>query len=152
MNCCSPVIEPYLAEAFNDIIQCGIFPDSIKVAEVIALYKKADKTNPENYRPISLLPSFSKVIEKIRLKRMTKFCNKYQLLSKSQYGFLEKHSCTYAIAHIRELMRQAIDKKYTGQACFLDLKKAFDSLYHSILLRNVYDLVFRGPTFELKVS
>ena len=80
--------------------------------------------NPENYRPYSLLPSFSKVFEKILLKRMTKFCDKYELLSKSQYGFRQNHSCTYAIAHITELMRQAIDKKSTGQACFLDLKKS----------------------------
>ena len=149
LKCCSPVIEPYLVEAFNDSIQCGIFPDCLKVAKVIALYKKGDRTNPENYRPISLLPSLSKVFEKILLKRMTKFCNKYQILSKNQYGFRQKYSCTYAIAHITELMRQAIDKKSTGQACFLDLKKAFDSLDHSILLKKIYNSGFRGPIFEL---
>ena len=77
LKCCSPVIEPYLTEAFNASIQCGIFPDCLKVAKVTALHKKGDKTNPENYRPISLLPSFSKVFEKKLLKRMTKFCNKY---------------------------------------------------------------------------
>ena len=63
-----------------------------------------------------------------------------------------KHSCTYAIAHMTELMRQAIDKKSTGQECFLDLKKAFDSLDHSILLRKGYNLGFRGPIFELLES
>ena len=71
---------------------------------------------------------------------MTKFRNKYQLLSKSQYGIRQKHSCTYVIAHITELMRQAIDKGSTSQACFLDFKKAFESLKHSILLRKVYNL------------
>ena len=124
LKCCSPVIEPYLMEALNDSIQCGIFPDCLKVAKVIALYKKCDKPNPENYRPFSLLPSFSKVSEKILLKKMTKFCKKYQLLSKSRYVFRQKHSCTYATAQITELIWQAIVKKSTGQACFLDLKKS----------------------------
>ena len=145
-------LTPYLTEAVNDSIQCGSFPDCLEVAKVIALYKKGDKTNPENYRPMSLLPSFNKVFEKILLKRMTKFCNKYQSLSKSQYGFRQKHSCTYAIAHITELIRQAFDKKSTSQACVLDLKKAFDYLDHSILLRKVYNLGFRGPIFELLES
>ena len=83
---------------------------------------------------------------------MTKFRNKYQILSKSQYRFRQNDSCTYAIAHITELMRQAIDKGSTGQACFLDLKKALESLKHSILLRKVYILGFRGQTFELLES
>ena len=69
-----------------------------------------------------------------------------------KFGPDKYSSCTYAIAHITELMRQAIDKGATGQACFLELKKAFESLKHSILLRKIYNLGFRGQIFELLES
>ena len=80
LKCCSPVIEPYLTEAFNGSIQCGIFLDCLSVAKVITFYIKGDKTNLENYRPLSFLQSLSKVFEKILLERNTKFCDKYQIL------------------------------------------------------------------------
>ena len=87
--------------------------------------KKADKTNLKN---TDLLVSCHHSV-----KCFSKFCIKYQLVPKRQYGFRQKHSCTYAIARITELMRQAIGKKSTGQACCRDSKEALDSLDHSIL-------------------
>ena len=73
LKCCSPIIEPFLVRVFNQRFTKCIFPECFKISKVIPLYKKRDKTDPHNYRPISLLSSLSKIFEKILHKRMMKF-------------------------------------------------------------------------------
>ena len=123
-----------LSIIFNQSISEGIYPDQMKLAEVIPLYKGKDSDIVINYQPISLLVTISKVIEKLVYKRTIKFIDKYELLFDSQYGFRSKRSCEHAIL---ELVGNTIDSKNAKQhscALFLDLSKAFDTLNHDILL------------------
>ena len=149
LKCCSPVIEPILAEIFNEMIEFSIYPDWMKLAKITPLYKKGDRNLPENYRPISLISSLSKVFEKLLLKRMMSFCSKHKILTSAQFGFRPKMSCVQAIIRVTECLREQIDKKMTGQACFIDLKKAFDTLNHEILLNKLENYGFRGKINEI---
>ena len=104
---------------------------------------------PANYLPISLLSSLSKVFEKVLHNRMIRFTEKNDLICPMQYGFRNNMSCVDAIAAITEFVRTEIDKKAQGQACFIDLQKAFDTLDHHILLKKLEDYGFRGKIFEI---
>ena len=145
---CSPVIEKYLSEAFNMSISKRKFPEYLKLAKVVPIFKKGDKTSPENYRPISLLCSISKIFEKLLYNRMVQFFVNRKLFASEQLGFRKKRSCVHAISTVIDYIREKIDKKSTGQACFINLQKAFDTLDHSILLEKLYAYGYRGPIFE----
>ena len=106
LKCCSPIIEKDLCKAFHNCFLERRFPNSLKIAKVVAMYKNGDNTKPENYRPISLLSPISKIFETILLKQMTKFFSKNDSFSEHQYGFRKKRSCCDAIKDITE---------YTGQ-------------------------------------
>ena len=149
LKCCSRIIERHLARAFNKCIDEGVFPDIFKTAKVVLLFKKGEKKDPANYHPISLLSSLSKVFEKILQNRILRFTEKNNLICPMQYGFRNNMSCVDAIAAITEFIRTEIDKKAQGQACFIDLQKAFDTLDHDILLKELIDYGFRGKMFEI---
>ena len=125
-----------MAKLINRSIQEGFFPVCLKTAKVIPLHKNGSFENPSNYRPISLLSSLSKVFEKVLNTRMVEFLEKHQLLSNIQFGFRPKRSCTHAIASVTELMRNVIDSQKMGFACFIDFQKAFDTIDHSLLIKN----------------
>ena len=116
----------------------------MKTAKVIPLLKKGDISLPDSYRPISLLTSLSKIFVKLLHRRITKFLVKHKLLSPNQFGFRQNLSCINAIAEITEFMRKAIDKKHYGLAAFIDLKKAFDTVDHSLLIKKLNVFGLRG--------
>ena len=87
LKCSSPIIEKYLVQSFNGCIEKQVFPECLKIAKVLPLFKKGDESQPSNYRPLSLLSSLSKVFEKLLHKRMVKFFNKNNLFTPVQYGF-----------------------------------------------------------------
>ena len=149
LKCCSPVIENYLTNCFNNCIEKQFFPNSLKIAKVIPLYKKGNANDPGNYRPINLLSSLSKVFEKLLYKRMVSFFNKKGLFTTKQYGFRSRKSCAQAITKITDYMRRELDQKSSGQACFIDLQKAFDSLSHEILLEKLNNYGYRGPIHNI---
>lgn len=145
------VIEPFTYICNLSFIS-GIFPDCMKIAKVIPLFKKGDKSEFSNYRPISLLPQFSKILEKLFAIRLNKFLNEFNILSNSQYGFRPNHSTATAIMELTEEITNAIDKKHYLVSIFVDLQKAFDTLDHKILLHKLYKYGIRGVAHQWVTS
>jgi hypothetical protein len=96
MKSSAPYILSPLTYLCNKILQTGIFPDRLKFSEVKLLHKKGDKAEISNYRPISLLPTFSKIIEKIIYKRLYSYLNINNILVKEQFGFRKESSTEMA--------------------------------------------------------
>ena len=139
-----PALINPLTIVFNKSLAEGIFPEAMKKADVVPLYKSKDHQDSNNYRPISLLLTLSKLLEKIMYKRTYSFLESSGTIYKSQYGFRTAHSCENAIC---ELVSEIIKGKQDGMhtlAIFLDLSKAFDSLEHDVLLRKLYKYGIRG--------
>ena len=134
-----PVITLPLTTVFNKSIEEGIFPTCMKDADTVPLFKFKCKLDCNNYRPISLLITLSKLLEKIIYKRTIAFLEKHDILFSSQYGFRKKHSCSDAIMElISEILKNNENGIYT--ACvFLDLSKAFDTLDPAILLEKMHN-------------
>ena len=129
-----PLLKP-LNIIFNKSIANGIFPEKMKLADVFPLHKGKEKFLPTNYRPISLLLTISKVLEKLIYIRTYSFLNESNQLYVSQYGFRNNHSCENAIS---ELVGHILKKREQNEstACvFLDLSKAFDTIKHDVLLK-----------------
>ena len=123
LKSCSPIIEKYLVARFNNCIEKQFFPECLKIAKLLPLFKKGDESLPCNYRFISLLSSLGKVFEKFLYKRRIKLFNKNNLFTPAQYGFRPKYSCTHAIAEINDFIRDEIDKKSNGKPVLLIYRK-----------------------------
>ena len=141
------LIKP-LTYLINCSINKGIFPDELKIAKVIPIYKSGDKTSIENYRPISVLSVFSKVFEKIMYNHLINFINKHNILYKYQFGFRKRHSTNHAIITLVDKISTALDRGNVVIGCFLDLKKAFDTVNHSILISKLYKYGIRGNSLQ----
>ena len=126
----------------------GIVPDKIKIAKVIPIHKKGDPLDISNYRPISLLSSISKVLEKIIHKRTIRFLKNLDIFSDSQFGFRQKHSTTHTILYFIDHIASAIDDHLHTLGIFLDLSKAFDTIDHEILLYKLSHYGIRGKALE----
>ena len=96
----------------------------MKTAKVIPLFKSGEKSYFTNYRPVSLLPQFSKVLEKLFCSRFTKFIERNEILSDNQYGFRSKHSTSLALIDLVEELTNSIDNKSIAIGIFIDLKKS----------------------------
>ena len=126
-----------LTYIFNLSLSEGIVSESFKTAKVIPIYKKKNKYDPTNYRPISLLSIFNKLLEKLMHHRLYSFLNKYNIFCKHQFGFRENHSTTLAIIEIVDTIREELDKGNSVIATYLDLTKAFDTVNFKILLHKL---------------
>ena len=131
----SSILSPILCKLCNMSLTTGVFPDTMKIAEVVPLYKGKNPCEECNYRPISLLTTMSKILEKVMYTRVYGFLNNTGQIYNSQYGFRTKHSCDHAVSEvISEILKNSKKNKYTI-GLFLDLSKAFDTLDHQIVLK-----------------
>ena len=149
---CKKVISPILAHLYNLCFQQTDYPDLLKIAKVIPLFKKTleeEKLDPGNYRPISLLSAINKILEKIIYSRLITFINKHNILYKYQFGFRKIHSTTLALMDVVDKIRHnlAIGKKVAG--VYIDFSKAFDTVNHQILLYKLQHLGIRGSMLQL---
>lgn len=142
------IIKP-LVYILNLMIESGSFPQELKLAKVKPLFKKGNKSNKNNYRAISLLPSFSKIFEKIIYHRLLNFLNKYNLLNKDQYGFQKQKSTTHAVYKVLKEIWESLNNKTPCIGLFLDMSKAFDCVRHDILLQKLENLGVRGLALKL---
>jgi hypothetical protein len=128
------IIAPSLTSIYSKSIQTGIFPQGWKLAKVTPIFKKGDKTDPGNYRPVSVIPVVSKVFEKIIYDQLFAYFNENNLLVQNQSGFRNLHSTVTALIEATSNWSLNIDKGMFNGIVFIDLQKAFDTIDHSILL------------------
>ena len=146
------ILSPYLANLFNKCIDQDIFPFDFKVAYAIPIPKTSSPKSLDEFRPISLLSVFSKLFEKFLEKKMSKFIAKKNILTPFQFGFRENNSTELAITTFYDKLLKNLDENKITCSIFLDIKKAFDSVNHEILLQKLYHYGFRGKMFKLLTS
>lgn len=130
----------------------GLFPQALKIAKVTPIYKTGSKLDPGNYRPVSVLPTISKILEKIIHNRLNEYLLNIKLLYKGQYGFRAKSNTLSACIDLVTTIRSHIDKKDIALGVFIDLKKAFDTVSHSLLLKKLEHIGIIGPALKILKS
>ena len=116
------------------MLNTGIFSDNLKIAKVVPLYKKGDDRLFTNYRPISLLPSVSKIFQRVIFNQLIQYFDRFKLLYKSQYGFRKNHSTELTAPECIDKIINSMDNGHIPVGIFIDLSKAFDTIEHNILL------------------
>ena len=120
----------------NKSFSSGIFPDLLKIVKVIPIHKGNSNQEMNNYRPISLLSIFDKIIEKLMHNRLYRFLDEKIILYDKQYGFRKNNSTIFSLIEITEKIKETIDNNKFGCGIFIDLRKAFDTVNHKILIKN----------------
>ena len=132
-----PLLIPVILKIFNQSIKTKVFPDKMKVAKVVPVFKKGDPSQFNNYRPISLLPVISKIFERVLHDQIYDYVEQNQLLFHNQFGYRKVHSTELACASLVEKVLEALDRGSNCISIFMDLSKAFDTIDHSILLQKL---------------
>lgn len=149
---CKEEIANPLCYIINRSFSQGIFPSKLKLAKVFPKLKKGPSTSVENYRPISILPTISKVIEKILLTQLITHLTTYNILTRQQHGFIKGRSTTTAIVQLTEYIIDQLEEGTSVTAMLLDFSKAFDSLGHSLLLEKIKKMGIRGSSHDWLAS
>lgn len=145
----SEIITPLLTVLINKCITEGSFPDPLKIAKVVPIFKRGNPELPENYRPISILPIMSKVVESVLKQKLASYFEKYKLLDSNQFGFRSGRSTIDAILEVVDDVVQGLDEGGLHAAALCDLSRAFDCVPHSILLQKLNYYGVNGTPLNL---
>ena len=129
---------------YNHSFQTGIFPTKLKFATVTPVHKADSKISLNNYRPISVLPIFSKILERLMHKRLLIFLSSNGALFEHQFGFQSKKTTNTATLDIYAKIVESFENNDIACCIFLDFAKAFDTVNHSILLEKLENYGIRG--------
>ena len=132
----SSQIAPSLCALFNKSLHCGVLPDDWELANVVPVHKRDEKSYVENYRPISLFPLISKVLER-RVFQNIKQHHVYQQINPYQHGFIPQKSCVSQLVEVFEQIGRKLDNGKQIDVIYLDMSKAFDKVSHAQLLRRL---------------
>ena len=148
----STVLSPSITALINKSIETATFPDQLKMAKLYPIHKGGSKSDPANYIPISILPTISKIFEKHINKHLVAFLNKYKVIQANQSGFRQKHSCQTALVKLIDQWMACVDRGDIVGSVFLDFRKAFDLVDHSILIDKLSLYKCQGPDLNLILS
>jgi ribosomal protein S18 len=137
-----------LAQIITFSFEQGVFPKSMKTAKVVPIFKSGSKTDVANYRPISLLASFSKIYEKLMHRRITEFMEANNSIFDMQYGFRRGRSCEHALLKAQSVLLDSLGKNEISLLLLIDFSKAFDMVDHTILLEKLAHYGIRGVAHD----
>ena len=140
------ILAKPITKICNISISSGLFPSDCKIAKLKPLYKRESKAIPENFRPISLLPLISKVIERIVYDHVYNFLLQNSILYNYQSGFRKNHSTNLCLSFLNDKILKGFDEGLFTGIILIDLQKAFDTIKHQILLGKLNAIVFSEKT------
>lgn len=142
------IIAKPLAHALNLSLVQGSFPDILKKSVVKPLHKKGTKTDMGNYRPVTIVPIFSKIFEKVMYNRLISFLENNNVITEHQHGFRKSRCTSLATFKLVKSVMDAIDNHIPATVLFMDMSKAFDFVSHKRLLTKLYRYGIRGPAHD----
>lgn len=143
------ILKGVLLSLFNSIISSGMIPPNMKAAIITPIHKGGAHNRYENYRPISVLPCLTQILEKHLLFTMTSFLDKHKTLSPRQYGFVQGKGTEVLLEDFSDMLNRSFECNQVVCALFLDVSKAVDSVCHTLLLCKLSRLGFRGVFLSL---
>ena len=150
LKLCANECAPFLLKHFNCCLKETSFPESLKQANIVPIFKNGDSVLKKNYRPISILPAISKLYERILLKQINSYFMK--LLSPILGGYKKGHSCQHSVLRLIEKWRLCLDQKGIAGTMLIDLSKAFDLIDHRLLIAKLSAYGFSNSALKLMLS
>ena len=146
----APIIIGPLHYLINLSLESGYIPRELKIAKIVPVFKDGDCHSYTNYRPISLLNSMSKLLEKVVARQLIGFLDAHNIIYKHQYGFRRNHNTSQPVLHFSEKIYNALNNSSPEKtlAIFIDLKKAFDTVDHKILIKKMEHYGIRGSSLN----
>lgn len=142
-------LTPVLTKLINECFLRGEFPDALKVARVVPIFKNGSKSDPGNYRPVSILPIISKIFEIAIKNRLLDFMMLNSIIHENQYGFQKNSNTTAACLNLIENIYKNIENKKKAASLFIDVRKAFDSVDHVVLCDKLGKIGLKGIALDL---
>jgi len=140
LKMCSHILAPSLATLFANSLQAGHVPKVLKIANISPIYKSGDKSVPKNYRPVSLLPVVSKLLEKVVQKQLVRYLSINGLLPEEQFAFRSNHSTEDCLTlAVDRFLSERDSRRHTGMV-LVDMSKAFDKVHHQTLINDLHDI------------